>query len=92
MEQIDKASRGLNVNFLYTHPTFGTRIEVRPLQFFLGAWDLTWLGQRLNKLLPDAYAIRDGNPDCVNLREQVSGFRDAMGLVRGSPNTIWGWA
>lgn len=74
MEQIDKANRGLNVNFLHTHPTFETRVE------------------RLNKLLPDAYAIRDGNPDCVNLREQVSGFRDAMGLVRGAPSTIWGWA
>ena len=29
MDRIDKAARGLNVNFLYTHPTFDTRIEVR---------------------------------------------------------------
>lgn len=28
MEQIDKKNGRVNVNFLYTHPTFTTRIEV----------------------------------------------------------------
>lgn len=74
MEQIDKQNRGLNVNFLYTHPTFEKRIE------------------RLNKLLAEAYSIRAANPACAGLDDEFSGFRDAVGLAHGPPQTVWGWA
>ena len=94
MEQLDKATR-LDVNFLYTHPTSQTRIQVRLPHVQSFNHLLTVVpdsSQRLNVLLPDAYAIRNGNPDCVRTQEHLFGFRDAMGLVRGSPSTVWGWA
>ncbi|GJE94132.1 peptidase family M48-domain-containing protein [Phanerochaete sordida] len=74
MERIDNANRGININFLHTHPNFETRIE------------------NLNKRLAEAYSIRAANPACAGLEDQFSGFRDAMGLVKGSPQTVWGWA
>lgn len=102
MDRIDKAARGLNINFLYTHPTFDTRIEVRKppsvcwakmaLTRLLSPLLLLGTIQRLNKLLPVAYALRDNNPDCVRTLEHVAGFRDAMGLVRGPQGGVWGWA
>ncbi|KAH9840613.1 peptidase family M48-domain-containing protein [Rhodofomes roseus] len=51
--------------------------------------------EKLETLLPDAYAIRAASPECAGLNDSYSAFRDAVshGGRRGAPESeaVWGW-
>ncbi|KZT66307.1 hypothetical protein DAEQUDRAFT_730423 [Daedalea quercina L-15889] len=51
--------------------------------------------EKLETLLPDAYAIRAASPECAGLSDNYSAFRDAFsrGGWRDAPEggAVWGW-
>ena len=82
--------------FLNTHPATTQRVQVRarssPPPMTLAN---SLAAQKLESLLPDAYAIRAASPQCAGLNDSYAAFRDAFSRggwrAPSDGGLTWGW-
>lgn len=77
MAQLEKAHGRMNVNFLYTHPTSESRVKVSD-SFQCSSQILKGSIQRLEEMLPEAYAIQAATPECAGILDHLSSFGEAF--------------
>lgn len=50
---------------------------------------MTFIGQNLEKQLPDAYGIRAANPECGVVQDSIEGFRRLTQGGLGGDRDFW---
>ena len=82
--------------FLNTHPATTQRMQVRVrISPFVVTPADPLVSQKLESLLPDAYAIRAASPQCAGLNDSYAAFRDAFSRggwrAPSDGGLTWGW-
>jgi hypothetical protein len=78
----EKIAGRAGLDFLQTHPSSSSRVQVSPIflspaLFLPYHYLLKILIQKLEQILPDAYAVLAANPDCAAIQDRLQLFRAA---------------
>lgn len=76
----EKIAGRVGLDFLQTHPSSSNRVRVSCIRTFFSSVQLShnkFRIQKLEQILPEAYAVLAANPDCAAIHDQLQLFRAA---------------